>query len=139
MIRCRVMNRTDWLAQVAEPIIEPERPICDPHHHLWDHPDSRYLLDELLEDTRSGHNVVSTVFVECSSMYRDGGPEAMRPVGETEFAGGVSAMTASGGYGEIRACAGIVSFADLNLGRAVGDVLDAHMGSSSRFRPSGLS
>ena len=128
------MNRTVWLAQVAEPIIEPERPICDPHHHLWDHPDRRYLLDELLEDTRSGHNIVSTVFVECSSMYRDDGPEAMRPVGETEFAGGVAAMTASGGYGEIRACAGIVSFADLNLGGAIGDVLDAHMGSSSRFR-----
>jgi L-fuconolactonase len=128
------MNRTDWLAQVTEPIIEPERPICDPHHHLWDHSDSRYLLDQLLEDTRSGHNIVSTVFVECASMYRDGGPEAMRPVGETEFVNGISAMTASGFYGEIRACAGIVSFADLNLGRAVGEVLDAHMDSSARFR-----
>ena len=128
------MNRRTWLAQVTEDIIEPERPICDPHHHLWDHSDSRYLLDQLLEDTRSGHNIVSTVFVECASMYRDGGPEAMRPVGETEFVNGVAAMTASGFYGEIRACAGIVSFADLNLGRAVGEVLDAHMDSSSRFR-----
>lgn len=128
------MNRNDWLAQVTEPIIDPERPICDPHHHLWDHSDSRYLLDQLLEDTRSGHNIVSTVFVECASMYRKDGPEAMRPVGETEFVNGISAMTASGFYGEIRACAGIVSFADLNLGRAVGEVLDAHMDSSPRFR-----
>jgi len=128
------MNRRTWLAQVTEDIIEPERPICDPHHHLWDHPESRYLLDELLEDTGSSHRVVSTVFVECASMYRKDGPESMRPVGETEFVNGVAAMTASGGYGEIRACAGIVSFADLNLGRAVGDVLDAHLGASPRFR-----
>jgi L-fuconolactonase len=134
MICCRSMDRIDWLAQVTETIIEPERPICDPHHHLWDHPDSRYLLDELLDDTRSGHNIVSSVFVECASMYREDGPDAMRPVGETEFVNGVAAMTASGGYGRIRACAGIVSFADLNLGPAVGDVLDAHRDSSTRFR-----
>lgn len=128
------MDRTQWLAQVSEPIIEPDRPICDPHHHLWDQPKSRYLLDELLQDTQSGHNVVSTVFVECGSMYRDGGPEAMRPVGETEFVNGVAAMSASGGYGLIRVCAGIISFADLNLGHEVGEVLDAHMAASSRFR-----
>jgi L-fuconolactonase len=128
------MNPTDWLARVEEPIIEPQRPICDPHHHLWDFPDNRYLLDELLEDTRSGHNIVSTVYVECTSMYRDSGPTPMRPVGETEFAGGIAAMTDSGRYGPIRACAGIVSLADLNLGSAVGDVLDAHVSASSRFR-----
>ncbi len=128
------MEQADWLAQVTETIIEPERPICDPHHHLWDHPQSRYLLDELLADTGSGHNVVSTVFVECSSMYRADGPEALRPVGETEFVNGVAAMSASGGYGELRACSGIVSYADLTLGAAVGEVLDAHMNASPRFR-----
>ena len=74
------MNRFDWLSQVTESIVEPERPICDPHHHLWDHSDSRYLLDELLEDTQSGHKVVATVFVECASMYRDDGPEAIEPL-----------------------------------------------------------
>ena len=128
------MEQHDWLAQVVETIIEPERPICDPHHHLWDHPQSRYLLDELLTDTGSGHNVVSTVFVECSSMYRADGPEALRPVGETEFVNGVAAMSASGGYGAMRACSGIVSYADLTLGAAVGEVLDAHMNASPRFR-----
>ena len=128
------MEQHDWLAQVVETIIEPERPICDPHHHLWDHPQSRYLLDELLADTGSGHNVVSTVFVECSSMYRADGPEALRPVGETEFVNGVAAMSASGGYGAMRACSGIVSYADLTLGAAVGEVLDAHMNASPRFR-----
>jgi L-fuconolactonase len=128
------MIRNEWLSQLSENIIDPDRPICDPHHHLWDHPDSRYLLDELLVDTRSGHNIVSTVFVECSSMFRAEGVLAMKPVGETEFVNGVAAMAASGGYGEMRACAGIVSFADLNLGRAVGEVLDAHGAASSRFR-----
>jgi hypothetical protein len=24
---------SDWLALTAEPTIEPELPICDPHHH----------------------------------------------------------------------------------------------------------
>jgi L-fuconolactonase len=128
------MERDAWLAQVSEDPIDPDRPICDPHHHLWDDPERRYLLDQLLEDTGSGHNIVSTVFVECSSMYRADGPASMRPVGETEFVNGVSAMTASGVYGAIRACAGIVGFADLNLGRAVGEVLDAHIASSPRFR-----
>ena len=106
------MDRDAWLAQVTEKIVEPERRICDPHHHLWDRPKSRYLLDELLADAGSGHNIASTVFVECRSMYRVGGEQAMKPVGETEFVNGAAAMPASGGYGDIRVCAGIVSFAD---------------------------
>ena len=117
-----------------EEILDPARPICDPHHHLWDHPGRRYLLDELLADTGSGHNVVSTVFVECMSMYRAGGPAEMRPVGETEFVNGVAAMSASGGFGPTRVAGGIVSFADLTLGDRVGAVLDAHLAASPRFR-----
>ncbi|MYK28402.1 MAG: amidohydrolase, partial [Gammaproteobacteria bacterium] len=50
------MDQADWLAQVSEDIIDPERPICDPHHHLWDRPNRRYLFDELIADTGSGHN-----------------------------------------------------------------------------------
>ncbi len=122
-----------WIDQVQEEIIDPERPICDPHHHLWDNPDNSYLLPQLLADTGSGHNIVSTVFVECLSMYRAEGDEAMRPVGETEFVNGVAAMSASGKYGKLRACAGIVSFADLTLGGAVGPVLDQHIRLSDRF------
>jgi len=124
----------EWLDLVSEDVLEPDLPICDPHHHLWDHPGSRYLLDELESDTGSGHNVVSTVFVECSSMYRADGPEALRPVGETEFVNGIAAMSASGQYGPMRACAGIVGYADLNLGAAVGEALDAHMSVTSRFK-----
>lgn len=126
-------DRDQWLAQVHEAPLEPERPICDPHHHLWDYPHNRYLLDELLADLGSGHNVVSTVFMECASMYRAGGPPALGPVGETEFVNGVAAMSASGQYGAARVCASIVGFADLTLGPAVGAVLDAHLAASPRF------
>lgn len=119
---------------MTEEILEPQLPIVDPHHHLWDHPQSRYLLDELLADTGSGHHVTATVFVECMSMYRADGPDAMKPVGETEFVNGVAAMSASGRYGATRVAAAIVGFADLTLGERVGAVLDAHLAASPRFR-----
>lgn len=118
-----------------EEILEPALPICDPHHHLWDFPNSRYLLPELLADVQSGHNVESTVFVECTSFYRASGPEELRVIGETEFVNGAAAMAASGRYGKVLACEGIVSRADLTLGAAVGAVLDAHIrAGNGRFR-----
>ncbi len=101
-----------WLDQVQEETLEPDLPICDLHHHLWDQrPDRvepRYMMDEILVDLNSGHNIVSTVFVQCSAMHRVDGPEAMRPVGETEFVNGIAAMSASGLYGATRIAAGIV-------------------------------
>lgn len=124
-----------WLDQTREATLEPELAICDPHHHLWDYSGSRYLLDELLQDTGSGHNIVSTVFVECMSMYRAAAPEAMAPVGETEFVQGIAAQSASGQYGPTQVCAGIVSYADLRLGRHIDPVLEAHqLASPNRFR-----
>lgn len=125
-----------WLArQSAEAVIEPDLPIIDTHHHLWERPDHRYLLDELLADVHSGHNVVATVFVECHAMYRATGPEAFRPVGETEFVTGIAAMSASGRYGPTRVAAGIVGFADLTLGDQVEPVLQAHIrAGGGRFR-----
>jgi len=129
------MNRKEWLAQVKEEIIEPDLPICDPHHHLWDTPTDRYLLDEILEDTNGGHNIVSTVFVECNSMFRAGGPEALKVIGETEFVQGIAAMSASGKYGNTRVANGIVSHADLTLGADVRPVLEAHIAASNnRFK-----
>jgi L-fuconolactonase len=138
----------------AEAILEPDLPIVDPHHHLWDRrtyaaPDQtaehpfmtairdarRYLLDELLADTGSGHNVIATVFVECGAFYKADGPPEYRGVGETEFVNGQAAMSASGLYGPIRACAGIVSRADLMLGDGVAPVLEAHIrAGNGRFR-----
>ena len=125
------MEKSAWLDQITEEILEPGRAICDPHHHLWDHPGSRYLLDEVLQDTGSGHNIVSTVFVECNSMYRKEGEAVLAPVGETEFVQGIAAMSASGQYGNTRIAAGIVSFADLTLGADVRPVLEAHQAASS--------
>ncbi|HYM04106.1 MAG TPA: amidohydrolase family protein [Stellaceae bacterium] len=130
----RVAADAAWLAKRREDILEPDLPICDPHHHLWDFEEHRYLLPELLSDTGSGHNIVNTVFVECTAMYRADGPKEMQPVGETEFVNGAAAMSASGRYGKTRACAGIVGFADLTLGAAVEPVLRAHMAASGRFR-----
>ena len=124
----------EWLALTSEAAIEPELPIIDPHHHLWERPGNTYMLQDLLEDT-SEHNVRQTVFVECTSMYRADGPEELRVIGETEFVQGVAAMSASGGYGETRVATGIVGSANLRLGDAVIPVLEAHMAASpQRFR-----
>jgi len=113
-----------WLAAQQEAILEPDRPIIDPHHHLWDHT-GRYLFDELLADVRTGHNIRATVFIQCRSMYRADGPEEMRCVGEVEFVNGAAARSASGLYGPSRLCAGIVGHADLMLGTGAARVLDA--------------
>ena len=127
--------RQDWLDRRKEPILEPDLPIVDPHHHLWDRPGWRYLLDELLADTNSGHNIVATVFVQARAMVRAAGPVEMRPVGETEFVNGVAAMSASGIYGKTKVCAGIVGHADLTLGSRVEPVLAALVrAGGDRFR-----
>ncbi len=117
--------RQDWLDRRKEPILEPELPIVDPHHHLWQRPGWRYLFDDLLVDTNSGHNIVATVFVQATSMYRTQGPVEMRPVGEMEFVNGIAAMSASGIYGKTKICAGLVGHADLTLGGRVEPVLAA--------------
>jgi L-fuconolactonase len=122
-----------WLAKRQEEILEPDLPIIDPHHHLWDR-GSRYLFDELLADIGSGHNVLSTVYLQCGSMYRAEGDYVMAPLGETEFVNGVAAMSASGLYGPARACAGIVGFANLKKGARIEALLEAHIKASSRFR-----
>src|SRR5258708_33334221 len=101
--------RGDWLAQYAQEVIDPARPIVDPHHHLWDRCGLRYMIEDMAADIASGHNIIATVYVDCRSMYRANGPEAFRPVGEVEFANGVAAMSASGGYGAAPVNAGIVS------------------------------
>lgn len=140
---------------MAEEILEPDLPIVDPHHHLWDRPTGvlqdlpplqhgfmdiirntpRYLFDELLKDLKSGHNIVATVYMECGAMYRADGPEALRCVGETEFVNGIAAMSASGLYGPVRACAGIVGHVDLRQGERAEDSLRAHIAAGhGRFR-----
>lgn len=116
-----------WWAKHKEEILEPALEIVDPHHHLWDRDEHRYLLDQLLADTRSGHNITHSVFIECGSMYRFDGPTEMKPVGEVEFVNGTAAMSASGRYGKSRLCDGIVGHADLRLGDGVARVLEAQI------------
>jgi L-fuconolactonase len=131
----RAFPSPTWLAQRQEEIIEPGLEIVDPHHHLWDHDDYRFLINELLADTSSGHNITKTVFIECGSMYRADGPVEMKPVGETEFVNGTAAMSASGRYGPTRLCSGIVGHADLRLGDGVARVLEAQVtAGDGRFR-----
>ena len=122
--------RHEWLALTVEDPIDPDLPICDPHHHFWDRPDDRYLLDDLLRDTSGGHRITETVFVECNSMYREDGSEETRPVGETEFVRDIAAQPPK----DINVAKGIVGFADLTLGDAVTPVLEEHMAASDRFR-----
>ena len=127
--------REDWLAQYSEEVIDPARPIVDPHHHLWDRGGQRYMIEEMAADIASGHNIVATVYVDCRSMYRADGPEAFRPVGEVEFANGVAAMSASGGYGPAQICAGIVGHVNLLLGDGAKPVLEAEIAAGNgRFR-----
>jgi predicted TIM-barrel fold metal-dependent hydrolase len=126
-----------WLARrPTETALEPELPIIDPHHHLWHTPQrGLYLLPELLADIGGGHNIVSTVFLECQSMFRADGPEEMRPVGEVEFVNGTAALSASGQYGKTRVCEAIVGWADLMLGARVRKVLEAEIeAGGGRFR-----
>lgn len=136
----------------VEPIMDPELPIVDAHHHLWDlrpllpaFPEPRhpflealvdaayYTFDELHAETHSGHNVVATVFVECGAFYDPSRGEQLKTVGEVEFVNGVAAQGASGLYGAYRPCAGIVGHADLSLGEGAGAVLDTLQAASPRF------
>jgi len=140
----------------TEAILEPDLPIVDPHHHLWDRssfsPDSdapikhgfehvtrlasRYMFEDLLADATSGHNVRATVFVDCGAFYRADGPEAYKSIGETEFVKGVADRSASGVYGDLRACAGIVSNVNLQMnGAGAAAILEAHIAAGGdRFR-----
>jgi predicted TIM-barrel fold metal-dependent hydrolase len=115
--------REDWLAQHTEAIIDPARLIVDPHHHLWDRGGLRYMIEDMAGDIASGHNIIATVYVD------------FRPVGEVEFANGVAAMSASGGYGKAQINAGIVSHVNLLLGDGAKGVLEAEIAAGNgRFR-----
>ena len=106
-----------------EDVLEPDLEIVDAHHHLWPAATggrwNPYSPVDFERDTRSGHRVVGSVYVECAASYREQGPERMRPVGESEA---VAGLDVAGGL-----CEAIVGFADLTLGTEVDDVLDAHI------------
>jgi L-fuconolactonase len=131
-------NNQDWLALRTEQALEPDLPICDPHHHLWKWRDGAtqncYQLDEILDDTSGGHNIVSTVFIECGAEFKQDGPEAYRCVGETEYVTKIAEQALSGNHGT-KVAAGIIGTVDLRIGDESADVLDAHIeAANGRFR-----
>jgi predicted TIM-barrel fold metal-dependent hydrolase len=120
----------DWLAQYKEDIIEPELRICDAHHHLWDFPSYRYMPEELLADIASGHNVVSTVYMECMWAYDFEAAEHLRSVGESRFVKGVQEQ-----HQESKTEIGKCMVGSVYLDKdGVAEALDAHLAVNNRFR-----
>ena len=118
-----------WLSRTPPEPSTVDIPVVDAHHHLWNLPGYDYDPPELLADLAEVPTVAATIYVECASHYRPDGPVELRPVGETEH---VVALTAED---DPRVAAGIVGFADLDLGDAVAEVLQAHVESGAgRFR-----
>jgi L-fuconolactonase len=107
-----------------EAILDPDLAIIDTQHHLFQRPSLRYMFEDYLDDANAGHRIVASVYVETQAMARSDGPELLRPLGEIEFANGVAAMSASGGYGPCRVAAAIVGYADLSAGDRVAPMLD---------------
>ena len=123
-----------WLALVKEPVIDPERIIIDPHHHLWARETQNYLKPEALADMGSGHRIAASVFVECWSGYRTAGPGHLRPVGETEFVRAMAGPAKAGAH-MCDLAAGIVGHADLTAENVLDEVLEAHIEAGrGRFR-----
>ncbi|MCR8720868.1 amidohydrolase family protein [Pseudomonas syringae USA007] len=137
-LRAQPSNRMDFRQLAAgrnEAILEPELPIIDAHHHLFDRPGLRYMLDDYLADAQAGHRVIASVYVETMAFSRPDGPEVLRPLGEIEFANGMGAVGASRTYGSCQVCAAIVGHIDLRLGDAVAQLLDTAMERApERFR-----
>jgi len=116
--------REEWLASGTEAALEPDMPIIDAHHHLYERPGWTYLLNEYLEDARSGHNITASVFMQGLTRYRSSGPERLRPVGEVEY---VAQVTAPMQKEKPQVAKGIVGYADLRRGAAVREVLGAEI------------
>ena len=132
-------EKEKWLSLNKEDALEPDMPICDPHHHLWDFKENftqpTYLLPDILKDVNSGHNIVSTVFIECGAMYNPQNSISKNVILEAEFVNGIAAMSESGLYGKTKIAAGIVGSAPLLIGKKVIDILDRLMSiSPERFK-----
>ena len=117
--------RPAWLALHTEAALEPDLPIIDPHHHIWDHANNPYLYADVAADVSAGHRIVATVFAECSAMYRRSGPAALASLGETEYVHRAAQTAAT--QAPCRIAAGIVGNVNLLLGDEAGAVLDAHL------------
>lgn len=120
-----ILELQSWASTCVEAALEPDLPIVDAHHHLWDDDRGVYLIEQFAAETRSGHNVVSTIYAQYRAMYRADGPAEFKPVGEVEFVNGQAATSASGRYGELRTAEAMIAYADLSRGDAARPVLEA--------------
>lgn len=126
--------REDWLAQVSEEILEPDRPIIDPHFHFFVENEifPRYEMPDLKRDV-SGHAVRQAIYMECEEGYRRDGPEHLRPVGESESVWRLAQEADRAPSGELRIIA-MVADAQLYRGALAAETLDAHLEASPIFR-----
>jgi len=129
-----VIYDEEWLSLTKEDAIDPELPICDPHHHFWDVPDRCYLLEDFHKDIGGGHNIVKTVFIESESVNKKYTSQGLSPVEETKLVHDIANQNVNEQYRSIDIAAGIISFADLTLGNAVKPVIEEHIAASDRFR-----
>ena len=120
---------SEWHAGIpALGALESDLPIVDPHHHLFGSAEDalHYRLDDLKRDLAGGHRVIGTVYVEAyESAWRKTGPQAMRPVGEVEMIVGLTSMPVQTPFGPCWVAAGAVANANLALGEAVAEVIEA--------------
>ena len=126
--------RGDWLARTKEEIFEPERPIVDPHFHIFVENEvfPSYRLADLQRDA-SGHHIQQTVFMECEEGYRKDGPEHLRPVGESEWVCELAREAERAPKGTLQ-IGGMIGDAQLYNGALAGETLDAHLEASPLFR-----
>jgi predicted TIM-barrel fold metal-dependent hydrolase len=115
----------EWLARRVEDVIDADIAIIDPHHHLWEERGAPYLLEEICADVADGHDVRATIAVQAHYAYRTSGPASLAPVGETDAFVAIRQQARDAGC-RTHIAEGIVAHADLTLGAAVDDVLDAH-------------
>ena len=120
------IGNKEWLDLVKEEIIDPEREIVDPHHHLWSgEARTDYLLEDLWSDTGSGHNIKKTMFIQCRTHLRTEGPEHLEPVGEMDFITKIAEQSRKGSENQ-SIIAGVIAHANLNFGDLIEETLDAH-------------
>lgn len=116
--------RPDWLGLNKEEPLEPDLPIIDAHHHLWNRPGNVYRFGEYLEDISSGHNIVATIYVQARSGYWEHGPEILKPAGEIDFAMDMAKQASSAAGNKTALCAAIIGGADLMQGENVAPALE---------------
>ena len=119
-------------------VLDPDQAIVDPHHHLWDRPTSTYLVDEILADIGTGHQIEATVFVECKTRYRETGRAELRPIGEAEFVAAAAEEGTRKTGGLVNLCAAMSGGADLRHGRAAVDELLGGLNEASQGRLRGI-